>query len=202
MVYVTLFLIGLLGLVAQVLLGGAHGPTHHGHLGTTHSAGGHHAGHGHAHGRTPGQGGRPGLDLLLTILSPLTLFSLCLGAGATGLMLKHAHLTPSMIAAVAAVGGLVFYSAIVRPVWSLVFKFASKPSKALEGATANTAEAASKFDENGKGVVKLSIDGQVVRVLANLEVDDRLDADSIRPGDKLTVTSVDGRSNTCRVTRL
>ncbi len=51
MIYSALFLIGLLGLVAQTLLGGAHaGPhAHAGHTG--------HGGHaGHAHGHHTGRG--------------------------------------------------------------------------------------------------------------------------------------------------
>ena len=67
---------------------------------------------------------------------------------------------------------------------------------------AREAEAQSSFDAGGKGLVRLTIDGQLVRILATLEADERPEAPTIRPGDKLTVTSVDGKTNSCRVARL
>ena len=91
----TLLLIGVLGLLAQMLLGGAHiGHMGH-HAGRGHGHGGSrrhgHGQHGHAHEQHHG-GSEPGPSPLWTLLSPLTFFSLCLGMGATGLLLKHLHL--------------------------------------------------------------------------------------------------------------
>jgi lysylphosphatidylglycerol synthetase-like protein (DUF2156 family) len=137
-----------------------------------------------------------------SLLSPLTLMSVCLGAGATGMILQSRHFSAMLTMIAAALGAVAFYALIVRPLFAVAFKFVSEPSKALEGTTAQTALAASKFDESGRGVVKLNVDGQVVRVLAELEQDDRLDAGLIRPGDPLTITAVDGRTNTCKVARL
>ena len=209
-IYAVLFLIGVLGLLAQTLLGmaGVHGGGHS-HAGHAHGGGhGGHFGHGQAHGRatqpqTQDQGGgsRAG-DVLLSLLSPLTLFSLCVGIGATGLLLRPLHLTDLVRASLAALGGLLFCGLIVRPLWGLVFRFASTPARALEGTVAGVAEALSRFDGNGKGLVRLTVDGQIVRVLAFLEADDRPDADAVRPGDRLTVISVDGHANTCRVARI
>ena len=203
----TLLMIGVLGLLAQMLLGGAHAG-HMGHHAAGHGhGGGSHAGHSHAgaqqgqhaHGQVRGGRGR-GTSFLLTLLSPLTFFSLCLGTGATGLLLKHFHLRGPVVAIAALVGGIVFYGLIIRPLWNFVFQFASTPSTALEGTVAREAEALTSFDAGGKGLVRLTIDGQLVRILATLEPDDR--AAAVRPGDRLTVTSVDGHTNSCRVARL
>lgn len=211
----TLLLIGILGLLAQMLLGGAH-IGHMGHHGGAGHAHGGHAGHSHAgqhgHGQHHGQAhqdqahhdghsqGR-GPSPLWTLLSPLTFFSVCLGMGATGLLLKHLHLRTSFVALAALLGGIVFYGLLIRPLWNIMFRFASTPSTALAGTVAQEAEALTRFDSTGKGLVRVTIDGQLVRILATLEPEDRAEG-VVRPGDRLTVTSVDGRTNSCHVARL
>jgi len=164
-----------------------------------------HAGHGHdaAHGahHTASEAQDRGLSPLWTLFSPLTVFSLCLGTGAVGLILRKAHLGYFVTLACAIVGGLVFYGCIVRPIWSLIFQFASRPSRALAGAVAGTAEALTPF-RDGQGIVRLTIDGQIVRILAYQESDDRAAGVTVEPGDSLLVTQVDGARNTCRVSRL
>ena len=137
-----------------------------------------------------------------TLLSPLAIFSLCLGAGATGLLLRPVHLAAALTALAAIAGGFMFFGLLVRPLWNLLFKFASKPSAALEGMVARQAEAVTGFDGRGRGLVGLTIDGQWVRVLATLEAEDQTNAPAVKPGERLTVISVDGRRNTCRVARL
>src|SRR3569833_58636 len=119
MVYTILFLIGVIGMAATLLLGLGHGGGggHAGHLG--HTGGGHaghigHGGHGaqgHTHGSghhhdSGSQATRNGSALFFQLLSPLTLISLALGAGATGLILGHFHWPSTMIAAAGAVGAL------------------------------------------------------------------------------------------------
>ena len=99
-------------------------------------------------------------------------------------------------------GGLVFFGLLVRPIWNLLFQFASKPSAALEGMVARQAEAVTTFDERGRGLVGLTIDGQWVRVLATLEPESPANTLPVRAGERLTVISVDGRANSCRVARL
>jgi hypothetical protein len=140
--------------------------------------------------------------MLMTILSPLTLFSFCLGAGATGLLVERFHFAVTVVALIALAGGAVFFGAIIRPLFTFLLKFASTPSTALEGVLAHEAEAISSFDANGNGLVQLTVDGQLVRVLALLEPDEHVHPSDIAPGDLLTVTSVDGHTNTCRVARL
>ena len=203
-IYAMLFLIGVLGLLAQTLLGmaGPHGGGGHGHAHGAHSHAGHHGGHGRAgQGRGQSGGSRLG-ELLLSLLSPLTLFSLCVGVGATGLILRPYHISDILRGALSLGGGLLFYALLIKPMWGLIFRFASTPAGALEGTIAGVAEALSRFDASGKGLVRLTIDGQIVRILAFLEPDERGQADLVKPGDTLTVVSVDGHANTCRVTRL
>lgn len=209
MIYTTLLLIGTLGLIAQALFGLGHG--HGGHHAGGHHAGGHAHGHGehtpgqHAHqsqerhGPTQPRSGR-GLSPLWTAFSPLTIFSVCLGIGATGLLLAPFHWASRLAALAALAGGAAFYALVVRPLWGLVFKFASTPGRALEGTVATEAEALSRFDARGRGMVRLHIDGQIVRVLATLEPGGP--QPEITPGERLTVTSVDSHANTCRVARL
>ncbi len=204
----ALMLIGFLGLLAQTLLGIGHtgqighhahtGPAHagHAHGGQAHGHGAHHGDQGH----TAGHGQSRDPSALLSLLSPLTFFSLCLGAGATGLLLKHLHLPTGLVGGAALAGGLLLYGAVIRPLSGLMLRFASTPSLALEGTLAREAEALTSFDAAGKGLVRLNVDGQTVRVLATLEPDDR--AVGVRPGERLVVTQVDGRSNSCRVARL
>ena len=196
MIYTTLLLVGLVGLFAQAVLGMSHG----GHAGHTGHTGGHssHTGRGMHHGSRGERGPSP----LWTLLSPLAIFSVCLGAGAVGLLLRPAHLAAVLTALLAVAGGLTFFGLGVRPIWNLLFKFASKPSAALEGMVARQAEAVTGFDARGRGLVGLTIDGQWVRVLATLEPDSQANAPAVRPGERLTVISVDGRANSCRVARL
>ena len=202
-IYSVLFLIGTLGLLAQVLLGGAgshgHSHAHAGHSHGAHGHAGHHGGRASARGR--GGGSRWG-EMLLQALSPLTLFSLCVGVGASGLLLRPLHLADMIRAPLSLLGGLLFYGLLIKPIWGLIFRFASTPATALEGTVAGVAEALSHFDVQGKGLVRLTVDGQIVRTLAYLEADERGEADQVHPGDTLTVISVDGHTNTCRVTRL
>ena len=96
------------------------------------------------------------------------------------MLLRPVHLAASLTALAAILGGLVFFGLGVRPLWNLLFRFASKPSAALEGMVARQAEAVTGFDERGRGLVGLTIDGQWVRVLAILD-EVRADAAPINP---------------------
>ncbi|MES2463129.1 MAG: hypothetical protein V4671_21300 [Armatimonadota bacterium] len=226
MLYETLLLIGAVGLLAQTVLGMAS----HGHNGHGHGAH-HHGGHHHAHGidfdiphGSPGHSGASGHgqgegqahghnhgDLtvqhrastaLWTLLSPLTLFSLCLGAGATGVLTRPYLRMPLLVAVAALIGGFLFYSLLVKPLWRLIFQFASKPAETLSGVVAREAVAMGRFDANGQGIVRVTVDGEFVRLLARLESEDKDKGVAVSSGDKLVVTSVDEKRNTCRVTRI
>jgi len=95
-----------------------------------------------------------------------------------------------------------FYLLVSRPLMSLLLNFASKPSKALDGVVSEPAEVISRFNSSGQGLVNVTIDGQIVRILATLEESDKSIASEIVPGDHLVVTYVDGHSNACRVARI
>jgi len=157
----------------------------------------------HAHREGESQGARESSSLsrLWTVFSPLTIFSFCLGMGLTGLLVRT-YLTSIQTGLVATAGGFAFYHLIVRPMWGLALRFASKPAETLSGAIASEAEAMSRFDAQGRGMVRVTVDGEVKRLLALLESDDREKGIVVTPGDRLVVTSVDGKKNTCRVTRL
>jgi hypothetical protein len=179
-VWYSFLFIGIIGFAAQLLLGAhfGHNASH-----TTHVAAPHHhadAAHGHndAHqhlasakhtpeGKASENAARMGL--LISVLSPMTIFSICLGTGATGLLLGHLHLEAAIDIVLAATGGIMFYALISRPLMTFLLKFESEPSKALDGSVAEPAEAISHFDSSGKGLVNLTVDGQIVRVLATLE---------------------------------
>ena len=120
MIYELLSAVGGLGLLTQTFLGFAHGGHAGGHStgpGSVHLHGhlhlhGHATGHAHGHlhqgmGQEAAQGqpatatGHPAIQNsapaspspfapLLTLLSPLALFTICLGAGVTGLLLQNA----------------------------------------------------------------------------------------------------------------
>ena len=205
-----LMLIGLLGFLAQLLLGMTHAG-HTGHAGA-HGAASH---HGHLHApahssqavssasKTSDRVAAGTVNFLLTLLSPLMIFSICLGAGAAGLLLKHLHLAIPEVVGAAAASGIGFYGVIVRPIWQTMFRFASAPSTGLEGAVGSEARATSRFDQTGRGLIALTVDGRIANnVLAFLDNSDKENAEEIKPGDVLTVISVDAHKNTCHVARL
>ena len=181
MIYPILLGVGLLGLLAQAALGHAHDGAGHDHDGDGLPDAGHHEG-----GVSP-----------WTLLSPLKLFSVSLGAGAAGLALGNLVRSPIWLAALAGLAGLAFYRFVVKPLWKVVRKFESRPAENLSAAVAQEAVADSRFDERGAGIVQLHVDGQRVRLLAQLE-----EIVPVAPGDKLVVTKIDGARNTCRVTKL
>lgn len=220
MIYETLLFIGALGTLAQALLHFGHGHAGHdqaagdahfhvhlhshthaapanGHADATHAQHGDHPTGDQSHGNARADRGAS----LWSLLSPLAIFSLCLGAGATGLLV-HTFLNSTLTGLAAVAGALFFYGLLVRPLWSLMLRFASTPSRALEGTVSSNAEALTRFDARGQGMVQVIVDGQIVRLLARLEADDQNEGIAITPGEKLLVTGVDGHTNTCRVTRL
>lgn len=121
--------------------------------------------------------------------------------GAVGL-LARAYLDSIPTGLLATAGGIAFYRFAVRPLMSLVLAFASKPATNLSGAIAREAIAAGRFDAQGRGIVEVTIDGEVRNLLAYLDAEDRKTGGSIASGDRVLVTSVDSQKNTCRVTRL
>lgn len=185
MLYQTLLFTGTLGFLALVLLG-----TFHGTKGL--SRHGKHAHHG-AHL------GKLGKAKMFMAISPIDIFAICLGSGATGLLLPHS-LTSTTIFILAILVGLAFDLALLKPVFNFALRFASTPSDGLEGMIAKVATAASKFDPNGRGLVLIVIDGEEKQLLATLDADDT--ATGVHKGEQLLVTGIDSTRNTCRVSRI
>ena len=162
---------------------------HHGHSGDSHS---HSNSHSHGHDSAVGK-------FLWSFASPRVWFSVLLGMGLAGRATRPFFEGGPMLF-VAALGlGLLFEGIIVRPVWNLVFKFASKPALSLESCVEDEATAVTSFDKNGQGIISVDLDGQVVQLLATLSADDRALGAAVRAGDRVRIADVDSARNQCTV---
>jgi hypothetical protein len=132
--------------------------------------------------------------------TPLDLFSFCVGAGLSGALFQKVVLGSS-IWIIAALGGLVFDFLVVRQIFALAFKFASKPSLGLEALVASPAEAITRFDDKGMGMVRVVMEGQVVQLLATLSPSESASGVTVHKGDQVILLEVDPKRNTCFVTR-
>jgi len=198
--YLLCLAIGAFGLVAMALTGlGRHG---HGHVGTRLGGRGR-AGHGHS----PGRGGQPhhaagvratATAWLWNLTSPRVLFSVLIGFGTTGLLLRGVLAEPLAFGAALA-GGVLFERGLVGPAWNFLLRFASAPALTLESCIQDEVRAATGFDANGQGLVAAEVDGQVIQVLGTLRPEDRAAGIRVRSGDRLRVEDVDSRRNRCTV---
>lgn len=213
--YTFALALGGAGLAAMAALGVSHlgghqnGSGHASHAGHaahdahatllphTHGAHGAHGAHAHLPAtRLVTRDGARGL--LLSLASPRTLFSLILGFGATGLLLRPL-LGGVTLAAAAVAGAILFEGGIVRPVWNALFRFASAPAASLEGSLMSEATASSGFDADGNGLVAVEVDGQLMQCLGTLRPEDRALGIRVRAGDRLRVEDVDARRSRCTV---
>ncbi len=141
------------------------------------------------------------VSAMLGVLSPMTLFSVALGAGATGVLLRDQY-TPILTAFLALLAGFALFLLVVRPVTRFAQRFITDPATTLAGAVATEAVAQNRFDGIGRGIVSVTIDGQIVRLLAHLERDDFARGVGVAPGERLVVTQIDEAKNSCHVTKL
>ena len=201
--YLTSLALGGVGLAAMAVSGLAH----HGHDGSSahgaHGHAGHSHGHdaGHAHHASHSHGGHTkdhGASTLLALLSPRTWFSLCLGFGTAGVVLRSFLQGPLLLAGAIA-GAVLFERLLVGPLWKLVMRFESSPAQTLESAVTSEATATSTFDRNGHGMVSVEVDGQVVQLLGTLSPTDRALGVSVRAGARLRIEEVDVARNRCTV---
>jgi hypothetical protein len=222
-VYLILLLVGAFGFVAMTVLGMAHGAGGHRAPALSHpKVGGPHAVASHvASARVPIRTGmssarsstgkvagklalgfRGGGDpwQMVMAISPIDIFSVLLGVGATGILLKLL-LAGIPLAICSAFGGALFTFGVIRPVMGFFMRFASRPSEGLEGEVSSIGEATSRFDSNGRGLVKLILDEQVATVLATLDESERESGVRVSKGDKVVIISVDASRNTCVVSR-
>ena len=202
---VGLGVMALSGFAQSVHVGHGHGA--HGH-GTAHNS---HAGDGHTthvpagaarHGGVRGgvRGGS-GASRLLALLQPRVAFSVLVGVGASGLLLRPLIPEPGLL--IASLGaGLLFEWGLVAPLWRFLFRFASEPAQTLESVVSDEARAVTSFDANGNGLVAVELDGQVVQLLATLNTTERAAARKVRAGDRLRIEAVDDTRNRCTVTYL
>ncbi|MFI5209737.1 MAG: hypothetical protein ACHQ2E_04760 [Gemmatimonadales bacterium] len=209
--YLFALLLGAVGLLAMAALGlgghshGAGIRGHHGHGGAAHT---HHAepGAGHGHASSHGHGGAAqhgphhpaptGRWLLL--LSPRVWFTLLVGFGAGGLLARP--LGSGLLQLLAGVAGAVLFEGLlVRPLWNFLARFESNPAQTLEHGVMDEAEAVSGFNASGEGLVRMTVDGQVVQLLGTLRTEDLAAGIRVRTGDRVIIESIDSRRQRCVV---
>jgi hypothetical protein len=135
---------------------------------------------------------------LWNLTSPRLIFSVLVGFGATGVLLRSALAAPLAFGAALA-GGVLFERGIMGPAWAFLMRFASAPALTLESCILDVVQAATNFDVNGQGLVTAEVDGQVTQVLGTLRPEDRAAGIRVRAGDRLRVEDVDSRRNRCTV---
>lgn len=196
---IGLLVMGVSGL-GHRLHPGAHAAHGHGHHGMVKAGGkGHAAQHGGQHTHGINVGIARVSRAFLTILSPRVAFSLILGFGATGFLLKGVFGGPILIA-LAAVGGVVFESLLVRPLFNLLSKFASDPALPLEATLGDEVQVVTGFDVQGQGLVSVELNGQIVQLLGTLTPEDRA-GPRVHAGDTLFVKDVDSARHRLVVSR-
>ena len=194
----------------------AHAGHGHGHSGHAHGHGAHghaHSGHGHSHGHADhahdhnaahvahGVARAHTSSKLLALLSPRVAFSVLVGFGAAGILLRSVLAEPGLLTASLG-AGVGFEWLVVGPLWRFLFRFASAPAMTLESAVADEVRAVTSFDASGHGLVAMELDGQVVQLLATLTATERNTARKVRAGDRLRIEAVDTARNRCTVTYL
>jgi hypothetical protein len=203
-IYLTALALGGVGLVGMAVGGlGRHGSGPHsasghgaaGHGSVGHGAGSHGAA-GHAHGSH--SQGQSSTNPLVALMSPRVLFSICLGLGTAGLVLRDFLGGPLLFAASLGVG-ILFERLLVSPIWNLAFRFASNPAATLEGSVMDEATAVTTFDRNGQGLIAVEVDGQMVQILGTLQAGDREMKVKVPVGSRLRIQDVDAARNRCTV---
>lgn len=134
------------------------------------------------------------------MVTPIDIFSYCLGFGAAGLVLKHL-LQGNVLVWVAVACAVAYNLLLIRPMMNLATKFVSRDSEGLEGTVSSEAEALGRFDHQGRGLVQITLDGQVRQLLAMLDPQELERGVTVAKGDKVMILEVDGARNTCRVSR-
>ena len=204
--YTFCVLLGALGLGTMAVTGvghhghaGGHGHTHL-QAGAKHASGPAragaptHAGAGAGHVTTSVTASRA----LMSLMSPRVLFSVLLGIGTTGLLLRNV-LGGGILLGAALAGGALFELVIARPVWTFAMRFASKPALTLESCVMDSATAVTSFDGHGQGLIAVELDGQMVQILATLLPAERAAGATVRAGDRVRIDAVDAEQNRCTV---
>jgi hypothetical protein len=225
-VFLTMMVIGIVGLVMMALpaLGGHHLPP--GGHGIGHGAG---AGHGlpvqhAAHGGALASGHSPHVAVSAAsradvgafqlhpttlpvarpgrrfIPSPRAVFSMLALYGACGNALVHAaHLRVASAALVAVGPAFLMEWFLIRPVWNLMFRFQGEASSPLGELIFAEAHAVVPF-RNGRGLVTTVRDGRRVQLHAQLCVEQA--ASPVSFGQRLRIEDVDARRERVTVSLL
>ncbi len=215
MLYVCLLIFGFIGILIMAGMGGLRSGgarTGHGARGSAVPRGGHgvaKGGHGHARGAKVAQprsakasvGGKLKFSWLFDGFSPLDLMAMAVGAGAAGIIGRKVFMDEAIAAGMAVAGAFIMDFLIVKPIFSAILRFASQPSTGLEGMITQQVTADSAFDTRGRGLIRLSLDGQTSQVLAQLGRDEVEAGVVVRKGDPLIVVEVDAMSGACTVSR-
>jgi hypothetical protein len=136
---------------------------------------------------------------LLTWLTPAYLAGAIIGFGATGTLfapILHGWLQLGA----ALLGAYIICFFCIRPLLIGVQKWASLPAKTLTDALLENGTAVTDFDAKGYGLVRLTLDGQVVQLLGQLVPEEQSGA-RVRSGETLFVRSVDPGKQRCVVCR-
>ncbi|HKV69612.1 MAG TPA: hypothetical protein VJN62_00075 [Gemmatimonadales bacterium] len=187
-----LLVMGASGLGHRLHPGGQVGHGHGHHHGVMKAGGkGHAVQHGaqHAHPHGLNVSIARVSRVFLTILSPRVAFSLILGFGATGFLLKNVF-GGALLIAFAAVGGAAFEAILVRPLFNFLSKFASDPALTLDATLGDEVQVVTGFDAQGQGLVSVELNGQIVQLLGTLTPEDR-SGPKVHAGDTLFVKDVD-----------
>lgn len=129
----------------------------------------------------------------------MNIFAWCLASGASGILLRQQIPNLNTLWAVAATIGVVFTFALVRPLMQLILNFASKPSEGLEGQVSKEAEALCNFDDQGRGLIKIVLDGEVKQLLATLDPIEKKNGLEVVKGERVYISSIDPENGTCVV---
>lgn len=122
-----------------------------------------------------------------------------MGFGVTGALVSHfIQGWPCLVLAL--LGAYLVRTFCIGPLMSGVLMWASAPAKTLDAAVLETGAAASNFDEQGYGMVRLNLDGQVVQLLGQVAPEDRA-GPRVSSGEILFIRSVDTVRQRCVVCR-
>lgn len=193
MVFWTLIVVGLVGLVVMALPAFGHG-AHAGWSGAGHALSSvHHAGvggHDASAGAAQPAGGGSLFAATQFLLSPRALFSLAAVYGAIGnVLVRAAHLTLPFAALGAVLPALAIERWVVSPLWSLMFRYQAQPSSPLYELLLREAKAVTPF-KNGRGIVAVERDGRLVQFVARLS--EGQGAIRVRVGERVRIDEVDG----------
>jgi hypothetical protein len=135
----------------------------------------------------------------LAWFSPIYLCGTIIGFGLTGTLLGA--LLRGWPRFVLALGGAYILRRLcIKPVITAIANWASLPAKTLDDAVLESGTAATNFDGQGFGMVRLRLDGQVVQLLGQLAPEDQT-GPRVVSGEPLFIRSVDSVRQRCVVCR-